>query len=196
MPTYIKFQGSQKHRLELFEKVTKAIEISHCQYGTAFSISRKPTIFTSDDTLYIARMTKDPNDYAIFGVATPIPYDDSRDRATTKDIEILPWKAQWPCVLRIKDPVFIEGRLRNCVFMSQILKMFGPQSFIRSASRQSSGEKNINPKIFLANQAFIELTSEASEWLKVKFSIAIKNNGQISETYLKALPRPQIDPKF
>jgi hypothetical protein len=196
MSTYIKFQGSNKNRFELFEKVIKEIERSHCYYGTAFSISRKPTIFTSNDTVYIARMTKEPNDYAIFGVATPIPYDDSRDQATPKDIEVGLRKAKYPCILRIKNPIFIDGRLRNCVLMSQIISIFGPQAFTRSASKQLLEEKYINPRLYLANQAFIELTEDASNWLKNKFELAVETNGHISETYLKSLPRPQIDPKF
>lgn len=191
MADYIKFLGWDQNRLPLSTNVDHVLIISHCHYGVGFSPSRKPKEFKNGDRIFLARMTSSPNDYAIFGRGYAIEFDEERDWATQKDIEILYWKKRWPCMLRVEKTVFIKGRLGDGITMTQLLKMFGPTTFVRSNEHALAGKTNINTRRFLAQQAFIELTSDSAEWLSKKFDLRLSERGKISSSFIRALGRPE-----
>ena len=193
MATYIKFLGWNEFRLDLSESVRYVIDISHCHYGIGFSKISKPLKFNPNDEIYLARMTKKPNDYAIFGKAKSILFEKDRDTATLNDIKVLSWKERWPYILRLVNTNFIDGTLQECILLSKIIETFGANSFMRSQRRLLEGQTNINARLFLANQSFIELTKESKEWLFTEFANNLNNCGNIPIEFINNLPRPEND---
>ena len=68
---------------------------------------------------------------------------------------------------------------------------FGPTTFVRSNEHALAGKTNINTRRFLAQQAFIELTSDSAEWLSKKFDLRLSERGKISSSFIRALGRPE-----
>lgn len=192
MPTFIKFLGWDTNRLLLKDKFEQVIEHSHCQYGVCFSNPATPQKFKSDDEMFLARLVKSPNDYAIFGKVSIIDFEEQRDTATSADKANIPWKKQWPYMLRVSNPMFIKGRLENCILMSRLIDRYGGNVFLNSQQRLGAGEINVNPRLSLMQKSEIELTEEASVWLNQEFQRKLDWLGKISENYLNSFPRPEI----
>ncbi len=190
---YIKFFGTSHGRKELTFTVKEEIDRALCHYACGFSENKKPRQIKDGDIIYMARLTTHPNDYAIFGKAEAIRYVDDRDRATKNEIAQRDWKKQWPIYLRVRNPVFIDGTLGDCIFLGDLIKALDYNSFPSTFKRYKKGEKSINPKMSLAQRASIELTKDAVDWLEPRFQSALNSPGKVPEQYWRSLPQSDTD---
>jgi len=185
---YVKFFGTRHDRAPLKMSVREEVERALCHYACGFSINKRPRQINDGDVIYLARMTENPNNYAIFGKAIAMKYVEGRDKATASEIIERPWKKDWPIYLRIYDPIFIDGEMSDCVFLYDLIKSLDYMSFPSTESRYQSGERDINPYTSLAQRAYIRLTSQAVEWLEPKFQASLNRKGAISSEFIDALP--------
>ena len=188
---YIKFFGTANNRKNLKFTVREEIERALCQYACGFSENKKPRRFIDGDIIYMARMTYDPYDYAIFGKAEALRFVDIRDRATKGEIAERTWKKDWPIYLRITNPVFIDGTLGDCILLYDLIKALDYDSFPTTRQRYDRGERDINPYKSLSQQAYVRLTQNAVEWLEPKFEETLNNIGQVDDNFLQQLPQTQ-----
>ena len=194
MASYVKFFGGDKYREELTFNIKDELKRAECHYSASFSEHRKPVKFKENDLIFLARLTKKPNDYAIFGrglVASTFLLP--RDRATASDIIRIEWKKQWPLYLRLKETQFIEGSLKNGILLEDVIKKFQLNSFTRTKTWFDNNKKNIKIRTVFCNQPDVELTKEASLWVNEKFEVALQNFGQISDEYIANLPKPEVE---
>lgn len=84
---YVKFFGNDKNLKNLEFKVRDEIKRALCHYACGFPEKKKPRRFEDGDIIYMARMTKKPNNYAIFGKAKAVKFVEERDHATPKEKE-------------------------------------------------------------------------------------------------------------
>jgi hypothetical protein len=185
---YIKFLGSSDDRVELDFPVSEEIDRALCHYACAFPEKKKPRQVKDDDIIYMARLTRNPNDYAIFGKAEAIKFNESKDFASKKEITERPWKKKWPIYLRVKNPIFLNGTMNDCVFLLDLIKEFGLLSFPSTKTRLEKGDSEYNPLKSLMRKAYIKITPEAAEWLDSRFNDSLKAVGHIDKIFLNSLP--------
>lgn len=189
---YVKFLGSANDRVDLDFPVKEEIDRALCHYACGFPLNKKPRQVKDGDVIFMARLTKNPNDYAIFGKAMALKYTEGRDEATEKEKEERIWKKKWPIYLRVKEPVFINGTMADCVLMNDLVAKFEYDSFPSTRLRFDNGEVDIKPTKSLMQKAYIKLTHNAAEWLEQKFRDAIDNIGQVDSSFLESLPQSTI----
>jgi len=190
---FVKFFGTSKNRVPLTYRSKDEVERALCHYACGFSAARKPRQFQDGDIVYLSRMTERPDDYAIFGRAEAIKFVEGRDRATEREILERDWKADWPIYLRVRNAVFINGSMGDCVLLYDLVRKLDFESFPTTKSRYEDGERNINPFRTLSQQPYVELTEKGAEWLESRFQSALGRVGRIDERFLNSLPQSDIE---
>ena len=189
---YVKFFGTSKNRESLNfnsrEEITRAL----CHYACGFSESKKPRQINDGDIIYMARMTENPRDYAIFGKAEAIKFVDDRDRASKLEIQQRPWKAKWPIYLRLTNPTFIDGTMADCVLLYDLIRALNYESFPSTKRRYENGERNINPYNSLSQQAYVKLSHAAVKWLEPRFQEGLKRVGKVDKVFIDSLPQAEL----
>ena len=190
---FIKFFGTASERVPLTFTTRKEIERALCHYACGFSKNKKPRQINDGDIIYMARMTNDPKNYAIFGKAEAIKFIDGRDEATKDEIAQRPWKKDWPIYLRIVNPIFIDGTLGDCVLLYDLIKVLDYESFPSTKKRYENGERKINPRQSLSQRAYIKLTTTAVEWLEPRFQEVLNKIGQVDKHFIDSLPQSETE---
>ncbi len=188
---YIKFLGTANNRVPLTFTTKEEIKKALCHYACGFSIKKKPRQIKDGDIIYMARMTHNPYDYAIFGKAKAMKFVEERDTATKNEIAQRPWKKNWPIYLRILNPIFIDGTMGDCVLLYDLIKALDYESFASTKKRYDSGKRNISPSQSLRQQAYVKLTTTAVEWLEPRFQEALNRIGQVDENFIDSLPQTE-----
>ncbi|WP_461639196.1 phospholipase D family protein [Labilibaculum euxinus] len=186
---YIKFFGKSDNRVELNFPITTEIDGALCHYACGFPLKKRPQQVKEGDIIFMARMTKNPNDYAIFGKAIALKYTEGRDIASKQEIAERSWKQQWPIYLRVKNPIFINGIMADGILLSDLLSKFDYNSFPSTRKRYDDGEIDIKPTKSLMRKAYVKLTHNSAEWLDQKLDEALNNAGQVDDEFLKRLPQ-------
>lgn len=190
---YIKFFGNSKHRVLLDFTVREEIERALCHYACGFPKKKKPRQVNEGDIIFMARMTANPDDYSIFGRAIAMKYIEERDIASKEEIEERDWKEHWPIYLRVKNPVFIDGKMEDGILLSDLLQKFDYNSFPSTKERFDNGERDIKPTKSLMRKAYIKLTYNSAEWLEQQFNDRLSINGEVDDEFIKKLPQTTTD---
>lgn len=186
---YIKFFGTSHNRVSLDFKVKEEIDRALCHYACGFPENKKPRQVNDGDIVFMARMTENPNDYAIFGRAIACKYKEGRDRASAQEMSERDWKKKWPIYLRIKHAIFINATLSDCIFLSELMTKFEHNSFPSTRDRYDNGEIDIKPTKSLMRKAYIKLTPESALWLEHEFQESLKTFGRVRDSFIKKLPQ-------
>lgn len=190
---YVKFIGAAWRRVPATTSSKQVIEDSLCHYAVSFGTHKRPLGVADGDTIYISRMTEFPSDFKVFGKAQAYSFVAERDHSTKREQKERPWKKMWPWYLRLKSPVFIDANLEDCPSLYELIRDLDYTSFPSTVRRFKDGERAIKPFNSLKQQAKIELTPQAVEWLESRFQGAIKTFGKVKNPFLKHLPQSDID---
>ncbi|AEE54086.1 phospholipase D-like domain-containing protein [Haliscomenobacter hydrossis] len=185
---YIKFFGAANDRVALDFQVQQEVDDALCHYACGFSINKRPRQIKSGDIIYMARMTKNPNDYAIFGKAIAIEHNDKRDIATDKEIVERSWKKDYPVYLRVRDSEFIDTIMRNCPFMEDLINDLNVHSFASTIEKHKNGEQKISIRRSYARKPYVKLSFDGAAWLENRFSNALISYGKIDSSFIESLP--------
>ncbi|MEY8838668.1 phospholipase D family protein, partial [Cribrihabitans sp. XS_ASV171] len=79
---FVKFLGEGDNRVPLSFSTIDEIERAGCHWAVAYPSSKRPTGVQDEATIFIARLTRDPNDIRIFGRAVGMKHQPGRDDAT------------------------------------------------------------------------------------------------------------------
>ncbi|MCX5778740.1 MAG: phospholipase D family protein [Elusimicrobia bacterium] len=177
---YVKFIGSSNNRDTWNSQIVDIIKESGCNNTLHWPKGKRPNIISDNDIIYIARMTKEPNDYAIFGKAIAHAHDKTRDNVTDEDTKLYSWKKIWPHYIRVSNAVFIKGRLDNCLSLKNLMETFGSNSFASTLKNsQNNNGKNVDPRKSLRQQPGVVLSPDAAQWLNDHFNTAIEKQGSL-----------------
>jgi hypothetical protein len=189
---YIKFFGTgNKGRQELNYSVRDTINSSLCHYACTYPINRRPKRINDGDVIFMARMTKHPNDYSIFGKAIAKRHRNIIDDATEKEKIEREWKKKWPHYIRVIEPVFFDGKLKDGIFLHDLINKFKHNSFESTKRNHEKGSGNINPRESLTRKPDVKLTIQSAVWLDQKLDEVIKKKGIINDSFLKSLPQAE-----
>lgn len=181
---FIKFFGKNEHRKNLNQSVRPEIEEGCCHYALSFSDKKgRPRRYKDGDIVYIARMLHG-NDYAIFGKGITYKHIDSRDVVGNDDIAHVDWLEYWPILIRLHSTEFIDSTFENCPKMNDMIHELDYASFRPTKDRFDRGEREINPWTSLRQQADIEITELAAQWLEQQLQSAFSDFGKIPESYI------------
>ena len=190
---YIKFFGKADNRVNFDFSIKEEIDAALCHYACCFPKNKKPRQVNDGDVIFMARMTENPNDYAIFGRAIALKYTEGRDYVSDDELDERTWKEDWPIYLRVIDPVFIYGTMAVCVLLSDLISKFDYDSFPSTRDRFDNGQENIVPTKSLMRKAYVKLTHNSAEWLEHEFGEIIKNIGQVDDEFLQSLSQSTTD---
>lgn len=182
---FVKFFGSGAERAPLSDSIEEHVTRGGCHW--AYTYGKRPRNVRDGAIMFMARVTRGPNDIRVFGQAIGRRHRDRVDDASPAEIEKRKWKARWPYYVRVHDPRIIEGRLSDGISLNELMERFGSNSFMSTRRNAERGSGNTNPRRSLSQQPQIELTAAAAAWLAEQMDQAYRRLGTID------LSKPQYD---
>jgi hypothetical protein len=140
----------------------------------------------------MGRLVENPGDTLIFGRAVGLHYQEGRDDASLADKQERDFKEDWPHYIRVHHPEFVAGTLANGISLFALIDRFGPNAFASTKRNVERGEGNTNPRKALRQQAAVELTPEAYEWLNSELESAFQRHGALASDQLAMLDWPSL----
>lgn len=191
---FVKLFGKGTDRAELSMAVIDEIDRCGSHWACAYPKGKRPQNVRDGAIMFLARITKDPNDIRIFGRAIGMAHVPGRDDATDAEVAERSWKDAWPHYVRLHHAEFVAGTLANGVSLNELMGALGANSFRSTQANAERGRGNTNPRLAYQRQASVALTSQAIEWLTKKFAFALDRFGRIQSSELKRLDWPIAKP--
>lgn len=189
---FVKFLGEGDNRVPLSFTTIEEIERAGCHWAVAYPASKRPSGVEEDAIIFIARLTRDPNDIRIFGRSVGMRHQPGRDDATAADIALRPWKEKWPRYIRVHHAEFVAGRMENGVSLNELMDTLGADSFAPTQRNTLRGEGNTDPRKAYRQQAAVELSAEGFSWLGERLQAAFDEHGMVSQDTLDQLDWPVL----
>jgi hypothetical protein len=141
----------------------------------------------------MGRLVSGPEDIRVFGRAIALEHRPGRDDASPEDISVRPWKARWPCYIRVRDAQFIDGELGDGVSLCELMDELGSDVWESTRRRAAeSAQKPIDPRASLRQQTQMELTARAIERMNALFESRLASYGGIDQTAVAKLDWPNL----
>lgn len=189
---FVKFMGRSHDRVPLSKDTIEEIKGSGCHWALSYPASKRPRSVQDDAIMFIARLTRDPNDIRIFGRAVGMRHQPRRDDATAADIALRPWKEKWPRYIRVHHAEFVAGTMENAISLNELMDTLGADSFAPTQRNVARGEGNTNPRRAYLQQAAVELSAEGFSWLGERLQAAFDKHGTVPQDTLHQLDWPVL----
>lgn len=189
---FVKFLGTAKNREPLDFDTLAEVKRAGCHWALAYPAKQRPRIVNDGDLMYIARMTRDPNDMRIFGRAIGMRHQPGRDDASPADVAVRPYKTQWSRYVRVHHAAFVAGPLSHGVSLNEMMSAMGVDAFASTQEHAESGSGNVDPRAALMRKAAVRLSSEGAAWLADRLQAAFDLHGTIPQSALDTLDWPSI----
>lgn len=188
---HVKFFGQGHDRVPWSLPVLDEIDGSGSNWACTYPKNRRPRRVADGDVMYLGRMVERPDDYLIYGRGAAMAYVDRRDDASPADIDLRPWKREYPHYIRVHDAEFIAGPLSNGVPLSALMDALGADSFVSTQDNARRGSGNVVPRMALRQQPAVRLTAEGLAWLNDRFEAALLQRGRVPAEDLRELEWPE-----
>lgn len=146
---HVKFFGQGHDRVPWSLPVLDEIYGSGSNWACTYPQNRRPRKVEDGDVMYLARMVEHPDDYLIYGRGAAMAYVDGRDDASPGDIDLRPWKREYPHYIRVHDAEFIAGLVSNGISLSTLMDDLGADSFVSTQANARRGRGNVVPRMAL-----------------------------------------------
>ncbi|MDE0290908.1 MAG: phospholipase D family protein [Candidatus Dadabacteria bacterium] len=189
---FVKFLGENKNRVPLSFATIEEINKAGCHWALAYPAERRPRRVKDGAVMFIARLTKEPNDIRIFGRAIGMKYHPVRDDASPVDIERRPWKEKWPRYIRVHNAEFVAGTMANGISLNELMNTLEDKSFASTQHNADNGTGNTDPRRAYMRQPSVELSQESTFWLEKHLQAAFDKHGRVSQDTLDQLDWPTL----
>ena len=189
---FVKFLGESHRREPLTFPTIAEIDRAGCHWAVAYPAGTRPRGVKAGAVIFISRLTEGPNDIRIFGRAIGMMHVPVRDDATPDDIERRPWKAQWPCYIRVHDAEFVAGSMANGVSLNKLMEALGADSFASTQRNAARGRGNTDPRRAYRQQVAVELSRKGFEWLSERLEDTFREHGKVPQDILDQLDWPAL----
>jgi hypothetical protein len=189
---FVKFLGTAKNREPLDFDTLAEVKRAGCHWALAYPAKQRPRIVNDGDLMYIARMTRDPNDMRIFGRAIGMRHQPGRDDASAADIAVRPYKAQWSRYVRVHHAAFVAGTLAHGVSLNELMSALGEDAFASTQEHAEQGSGNVDPRAALMRKAAVRLSADGAAWVAARLQAAFDLHGTIPHSVLETLDWPSI----
>ena len=189
---FVKFLGESDNRVPITCPTIEEIIRAGCHWAVAYPASKRPTGVKDGAVMFIARLTKDPNDIRVFGRAIGIKHVPGRDDASTDEMASHPWKATWPRYVRLHHAEFVAGTMANGVSLNELMAALGANSFASTQRNMALGKGNTDPRRAYLQQAAVELSPSGYAWLGERLKAAIDGHGKVPHETLDQIGWPIV----
>lgn len=189
---FVKFFGISSLRAALSLTVTAEVKRAGCHWACTYPKNKRPRQVKDGDLMFMARLTKEPNDIIIFGRAVAMKHVPSRDDASEAEIQLRDFKEKWPHYIRVHHPEFVAGTLANGVSLNELMAALEENSFTVTQENAKLGAGNTDPRRAYMQQAAVRLSLEGMAWLNAKLEAAFVEHGRVPQAELDALDWPEI----
>ena len=176
---FVKFLGEGDNRVATDFPVLEEIASAGCHWALAYPAAKRPRGVKDGAIMFIGRLTHSPNDIRIFGRGVGKSYSDGVDDASAEEIAARGWKATWPRYIRVHGTDFVAGKMANGISLNELMDTLGPNSFAPTKRNAAAGSGNVNPRKSFQQQAAVELTPEAADWLSARLEQAFQFYGRV-----------------
>ena len=184
---FVKFLGEGDNRVATDFPVLEEIASAGCHWALAYPASKRPRGVKDGAIMFIGRLTYSPNDIRIFGRGIGTSYSEGVDDASAEEIAARDWKANWPRYIRVHDTDFVAGTMANGVSLNELMDTLGSNSFAPTQRNAAAGIGNVNPRKSFQQQAAVELTPQATDWLSSRLEQALRLHGRVPPSDLAGL---------
>lgn len=187
---FIKFFGKDDARFSLEDNVLNTLDDGCSHFALSFSRHKRdarPRRYRNGDIVFMAYITKEPNDYVIFGKAETFSHNDIRDVASSEDIENISWLKDWPILVRVINPKYIDSSLSKCPKLSDLMSELSYDSFASTKKKYDNDVRNIKPKNTLMQKGDVILSDSGAQWMERAFERVIKKEGKVNDVFVKSL---------
>mgnify|MGYP001619110148 FL=1 len=181
---FIKFFGEGHNRANVNMAIYEEVKRSGCHWACSYPTKKTPRSVEDGAIIFMGRLVSNPKDIMIYGFAIGNKYKERRDDASAYDIKIRPWKKKWSRYIRVHNAQFINGVLKDGISMYELMSKFDYNSFLPTLQNKINGNGNVNPRKAYSQQAAVELTTEAANWLLSEIEYKLKYYGKISDSVL------------
>lgn len=126
---FVKFLGTGDDREPLAFNTLDEVRRAGCHWALAYPAAQRPRSVQDGSVMFIARLTRDPNDFRVFGRAMGLKHVPGRDDATPQDISVRDFKRTWSRYIRVHHAEFVAGPLGNGVSLNELIGTLGVDSF-------------------------------------------------------------------
>lgn len=189
---FVKFLGEGSNRVPLSFRTIEEIERAGCHWAVAYPASKRPRSVDDGAVIFIARLTREPNDIVVFGRGIGMQHMPGRDDATPEDIARRDWKAKWPRYIRLHHAEFVAGDMANGISLNELMNSLGANSFAPTERNAARGEGNTDPRRAYQQQAAVELSAKGVAWLSERLQAAFDRHGKIPVSELNELDWPEV----
>ncbi|MGM3274331.1 phospholipase D family protein [Ralstonia sp. 24A2] len=188
---FVKFFGESSNRALLSLAIRDEVRRSGCHWACTYPRNRRPRQVDDGALMFMGRLTKEPNDIVIYGRAIGLRHKPGRDDASDSEMERRPWKRAWPHYVRVHHAEFLAGDLANAISLGTLMSELGANAFASTQRNARTGSGNVDPRRAYSQQAAVELTSTAIEWLNERLECAFRDHGRLLPTDMDALDWPE-----
>lgn len=189
--SFVKFFGTSADREDRDTSVFDEVDRSGCHWSCTYPKGKRPRQVEDGALMFTGRLVGGPNDTMIFGRAVAMEYQEGRDDATSADIAMRKWRAQWPHYIRVHHAEFVAGVLSNGISLSQLMDELGANAFAVTQLHASRGAGSTNPRTAYRQQAAVRLSNEGYEWLNTRLEEAFAKHGKLAPAQLERLDWPE-----
>jgi hypothetical protein len=189
---FVKFFGEGHNRADRSDRVFDEVDRSGCHWACTYPKGKRPRNVRDGALMFMGRLVKRPNDVLIFGRAAGQRHRPGLDDASPEDLKRREWKEKWPHYVRVDHGEFVAGTLGNGVSLNGMMAALGPDSFASTQRHALAGQGNTNPRGAFRQQASVELTHQAREWLNARLERAFLEHGRVPQDALNGLDWPAI----
>ncbi|MEM6721933.1 MAG: phospholipase D family protein [Bacteroidota bacterium] len=189
---FIKFFGKGDERSNLDDHVMTELDGGCSHFALSFSRTAndaRPKRYNDGDIVFMARMTQEPNDYAIYGRAIAHKHHYIRDVASEEDIKHIHWLKDWPILVRVKEPIFLNSTYKNCPKLGDLMNELNYDSFASTKRKYDTGIRDIEPKKTLMRKGDVILSKSGAQWLELAFEKALKKEGKVDKKIINSFYR-------
>ena len=188
---FVRFVSHDETRADWTLPVIDEVKRLGCHWACSHREARRPRSISDGDIIFMARIVDHPHNILVYGRALAMKHVTGRDSATGADIELRPWKAEWPCYIRLRHPEFVDGTIADGVPLFAMMDELAEKTFTSTKRNAKNGNGNIDPKRAYWHQPSMELTPDATKWLSARLEHAFVQHGRISRRTLALLDWPE-----
>jgi hypothetical protein len=191
---FVKFFGESGNRADRDMPTLEEVQRSGCHWACTYPQGKRPRQVKDGNLMFMGRLVREPNDILVYGRAIGMQYEAGRDDASPADLELRPWKVDWPHYVRVHHAEFIAGNLSNGISLNELMITLKADSFAATQRNALSRVGNTDPRRAYQQQAAVELAPQGIAWLNERLEIAFARHGKIAPVALESLDWPTLPP--
>jgi hypothetical protein len=190
---FVKFFATGGNRMSRDTLVIDEVRRAGSHWALSYPKGKRPRIVREGAVMFIGSLVGDegePNDVIVYGRAIGSQYQEDRDDASKADIRQRDWKRNWPHYIRVSDPEFMAGTLRNGVSLGALMSDLQADAFASTQENAAMGKGNTDPRKAYRRHGAVRLSREGWAWVNRQLDLAMQAHGKISGSEIAGLDWP------